>query len=404
MMDQRETTTELRPPTSDSGGALRFPEFDRAEFEQRWERARSLMAEVGLDALFIANEQNFRYLSGLVTHFWVSKSRPLFFILPTRRDPVLVVTPNQVSTAEATSWVQDVRSWEGFAAEGIDLVATTLRELGLAGGQIGAELGHEQRINLPFAEFVRLQGLLPEARFVDAADLLWKLRLTKSPAEIEYLRRSNEITSTAYSETFATLREGMTEREIYAAWVMSAFRQGAERPGYLPMTSGEGNYHRRAALPNDRALRRGDLFWMDGGCIYRGYWTDVARMAAIGSATDRQKQHYTIVRSAMHKAIQATRPGVTMAELVGVARKEMEDHDVKLTALSRIGHGIGLDITEPPSIVASDPTVVRPGMALTMEPTSMTEFGFFQLEENYVVTEDGPVILTESAPEELPVV
>ena len=78
---------------------MRFPEFERAEFEGRWERARARMAAAGLDALLIASEQNFRYLGGLVTPFWVSKSRPLFLLLPLRQDPVLVVTTNQVETA-----------------------------------------------------------------------------------------------------------------------------------------------------------------------------------------------------------------------------------------------------------------------------------------------------------------
>ena len=381
----------------------RFPEFDVAEFESRWRRARTLMAEARLDALFITSANNYRYLGGHVTPFWVSKSRPMFFLLPMRNDPILFMTSNQVTAAEATSWVRDIRSWEGFVKEGIDLVVATMKELGLAGGRIGAELGHEQRIGFPVADFLRLQALLPEAKFVDAAEVIWKLRIFISPAEVEYLRRSAEIAGQAFHDTFRLVREGAKERDLFAAFASSTLLQGAERPGYIPVMSGEGNYRRLAAGPSNRALHRGDLVWMDGGAVYRGYWSDFARMVSVGSATDAQRQRYRTIREIMHAAVRAVRPGVAMADLTKLAMKLCEEAGVPLDAHSRVGHGIGLDITEPPSINLTDPTVIQPGMALTMEPTSSTDFGFFQLEENFIVTPDGTDVLTERAPEELPV-
>ena len=382
----------------------RFPEFDAKEFEDRWRRSRTLMEESRLDALFVTSENNYRYLSGHVTPFWVSKSRPMFFLLPLRKDPILFMTAGQITAAEATSWVRDVRSWEGFVREGVDLVVDSLRELGLAGGRVGAELGHEQRLGLPFADFMRLQSLLPQAQFVDAADLLWRLRIVKSAAEIEYLRRSAAIGGQAFHDTFRIVREGVREQELFATFASSTIVQGAERHGYVPVQSGEGNYKRIATGPSNRSLRRGDLVWMDGGCVYRGYWSDFARMVAIGGATDLQRQRYRMVRAIMHRCVQVVRPGVTMAELTQLAMKQCVEAGFALNAHSRIGHGIGLDITEPPSINLTDATVIQLGMALTMEPTSSTDYGFFQLEENFVVTSEGTELLTEPAPEELPVV
>lgn len=382
----------------------RFPEFYAKEFEDRWRRARTLMEESRLDALLITSENNYRYLGGHVTPFWVSKSRPMFFLLPLRKDPVLFVTAGQVTGVEATSWVRDVRSWEGFVREGVDLVVETLQELGLANGRVGAELGHEQRLGLPFADFMRLQSLVPQAQFVDAADLLWRLRVVKSAAEIEYLRRSAAIGSKAFHETFRIVRGGVKEQELFATFASSTILQGAERHGYVPVQSGEGNYRRITTGPSDRALRPGDLVWMDGGCVYRGYWSDFARMVAVGSASEPQRQRYRAVRAVMNKCLQAVRPGSTMAELTRLAMKLCEDAGFALNAHSRVGHGIGLDITEPPSINLTDPTIIQPGMALTMEPTSSTEYGFFQLEENFIVTPTGIEVLTEPAPEELPVV
>jgi Xaa-Pro aminopeptidase len=297
-----------------------------------------------------------------------------------------------------------VRSWEGFVKEGVDLTVDTLRELGLERGRIGAELGFEQRLGLPFLDFLALQQRLPDARFIDAAALFWEARMIKSGAEIEYLRRSATIASQAYKEVFESVRAGSTEREIFASYVASTMRQGAERLGYVPVTSGAGNYERIATGPGPRALQNGDLLWMDGGCVYRGYWSDFARMLAVGSATELQKRYYRTVCATMNKCISAVRPGGTMGGLVQIAMKAFEDAGIGLNAHSRIGHGVGLDITEPPSINAAEPTLIAPGMVLTLEPTATTEFGFFQLEENFVVRSDGADLLTEPAPEELPVV
>jgi Xaa-Pro aminopeptidase len=245
--------------------------------------------------------------------------------------------------------------------------------------------------------------LLPQARFVDAADLLWHLRIRKSAAEIAYLCRSASIASAAYRDLFAEVRAGMTEQEVFATFVASTIRQGAERPGYVPVHSGAGHYHRHTMGPTTRALQAGDLLWLDGGCVYRGYWSDFARMVAIGRPTTAQQDHYRRVRAIMHTAVAAMRPGVTMGELAGLVQRACAAEGLPFNPAGRVGHGLGLDITEPPSINAVDPTVVEPGMVLTMEPTSATEFGFFQLEENVVITPDGPEVLTEPAPEELPV-
>jgi Xaa-Pro aminopeptidase len=126
-------------------------------------------------------------------------------------------------------------------------------------------------------------------------------------------------------------------------------------------------------------------------------------MAAIGHATEQQRARYRQVWAIMREGVAAIRPGATMADLTRLVLRACAAAGLKLNAAARVGHGLGLDITEPPSINLTDPTVVQPGMVLTMEPTSATDYGFFQLEENVVVTDDGCDLLTEPAPEELPV-
>ena len=381
-----------------------FAEFEVAEYEGRWSRARAAMAEAGIDALLITSESNYRYLSGHVTPFWVSKSRPMFMLLPLHSEPILFVTNSQVPTVQATSPVGRRARLGGLRRAG-DRPAGGRPERARAGGRPDRRrVGEEQRLGLPYADFVDLQDRLPRSAFVDAAEALWDLRIIKSPAEIAYLRRSAAIASVAYRELFAGVRPGMTEHDVFAAFVASTIRQGAERPGYVPVHSGAGHYRRISMGPTGRVLAPGDLLWLDGGCVYRGYWSDFARMVAIGQPTIAQRDRYRLVRSIMHDCVAAIRPGVTMPGLAGRALRAFAANGLVFSSHSRIGHGLGLDITEPPSINMADETVVRTGMVLTMEPTSATDFGYFQLEENVVVTDAGCEILTEPAPEELPVI
>jgi Xaa-Pro aminopeptidase len=379
-------------------------EFPHDEYQGRWRRARALMTAAGLDALFVTSEANYRYLSGHHTGFWISKARPMMLLLPAEQDPVLFVTTNQVPQAEAMSPVREIKSWDGFMAEATPIVADAVRGLRLGRARIGCELGFKQRLGIPVLELRRLEGMLPDAAFVDAADVLWRLRRVKSAAEIAYLRETARITADAYDAMFATVRPGTTEREAHRTFLVELFRGGAERPGYIPITSGPGNYTRRTGGPTDRRLEPGDLLWLDGGCSYMGYWADFSRAVAVGRRTDAQAEAYRTVRGITHDALEEVRPGRPVSGIVRRVRKAFDRHGFRWGATSRIGHGIGLDLTEPPSLRHDVDDPLEPGMVLTCEPTVVLDHGLYQFEEIYAVTEGGVDLLTRPAPPELRVV
>jgi Xaa-Pro aminopeptidase len=381
-----------------------YEEFPGGEYEARWRQAREAMAQARLDALLLTSEANYRYFSGHYSGFWVSKGRPMLMLLPREQEPVLVLTNNQVGLAERMSPVREVRAVDGFVPETIPALAQAIRDRGLARGRIGAELGLKQRLGLPVSEFVRLQALLAEAAFVDAADLLWSLRMIKSPAEVAYLRESIRIACEAYQATFETVRSGMTEREAHRTFLVELMKRGAERPGYTPVTSGRGNYHFRAGGPTDRRLEPGDLLCFDGGCTYVGYWSDVSRVVAVGACTPEQATAYRQVRDITHACLEEVKPGRPIAAIAARAAAEFARRRLPFwRATSRIGHGIGLDITEPPSIRDDVQDPLRPGLVLSIEPRIVAEHGLYQMEELYLVTDAGHELLTHPTPVELPV-
>jgi Xaa-Pro dipeptidase len=378
--------------------------FDDAEHAARVERARAGMAADGLDALWLTSEPNYTYLSGHQTGMFAIKSRPLSFLLPREGEPALVIARSHLPRAAATSWVPDRRGYDGFEAEAVALLAEVVRARGLAGARIGAELGHEQRPGISPLGLEALRARLPEARLVDAAPLLWRLRVRKSAAERACLRRAGAATGQAYDRLLAGAGAGVSEAELHRAFAAGAVEAGADRAGFFFVHSGTGAYQPSDGTATERRLAAGDLLWVDAGAVWRGYWADYVRMAAVGQSTADQRRRYATVYAASRAVLSAVRPGVPVAALARLCAEQLASAGEALGTASRIGHGIGLDLTEPPSLNELEPTVLEVGMALAIEPTIAASDGRFVVEENLVVTEDGYELLSEPAPPELPVV
>jgi len=277
-------------------------------------------------------------------------------------------------------------------------------DLGVARGRIGLELGKEQRLGMPWHLVEMIKQALPEVRFEDAAELFWTLRIIKSTREIAEIRCSHDIVALAYRDVFPTIGPGMTEREVYKRMAIQLLAHGADRPGHIIITSGPGNYAMQAGGPTDRPLQTGDILWVDMGCMKRGYWSDFSRCVAVGSATSMQRDAYRTIRNLTHEALAAVAPGTLLSAMAEVCVKGLRRVGQDRPLGTRVGHGIGLDITEPPSVSTTELVVAQPGMVLTIEPGTVTQDGIYLLEEVFHVTETGIELLTPPAAQELPVV
>jgi Xaa-Pro aminopeptidase len=246
--------------------------------------------------------------------------------------------------------------------------------------------------------------MLPDAAFRDAADIFWGIRRRKSPAEVGYLREAIRITCEAYHAMFETVRPGMTEREAHRTFLVELFKRGAEGLGYISVTSGPGNYHRRTGGPSDRKLEPGDLLWFDGSCSVRGYYSDLSRMIAVRRCTAEQARTYREVVAVTHACLEEVRAGAPIAAVDRRAKAEFRRLGFAPAAAGRVGHGIGLDHTEPPSIREDVDGPLEAGMVLSIEPTVVADHGLYQIEELYLVTGSGYELLTQAAPRDLWVV
>jgi len=263
---------------------------------------------------------------------------------------------------------------------------------------------------MPVGDFLRIRDGLDRVEIVDAGQILRPLRMVKSPEEVDRVGRAAEIGSEGFSRLSSMLHARQSEREVYRRLHLLLTELGADKVPYLVPASGPSGYEQVNMGPSDRVLERGDLLFIDVGLTSHGYFCDFDRNFAIGETTNELREAYTRVFAATEAGIQAVRPGRTAAEVWRAMATVLDPHGGADTPIGRMGHGLGLDITEPPSIAPGDSTVLGVGMVLTIEPSLVLPpragagRRLMVHEENIVVTEQGCRLLTRRAAPELPVV
>jgi len=380
--------------------------FERREFETRLARAQAAMSDDQLDALVVTTAPNVRYFTGFNTQFWESPTRPWFIIVP-REGSVIAVIPEIGQPGMAETWVEDIRTWPAPRPDddGISLLQATLLALPRRFGRIGWEMGRESVVRMPIRDFDDLRGRVGNLAFADASPTLWSLRRVKSPAEIDRLRHVCQLASAAFEALPHRLRIGDSEIEARRKMQIALAEQGADSAPFVAVVSGQGGYSQCIVGPSERRLADGDVLFIDIGATYDGYFCDFDRNFAFGNITDAAKRAHEAVWDATEAGIAAARPGATTTDLWRAMADVLEAAGSKGLNVGRMGHGLGLQLTEPPSNMPGDDTALVPGMIMTIEPGMEYAPGCMLLhEENIVITEQGAELLTRRAPRVMPII
>lgn len=255
---------------------------------------------------------------------------------------------------------------------------------------------------LTVAAQTRLKDALPLGfSLVPVGRIIEEQRMIKSAAEIEKIRRSVNLNSEALARTMKRVKRGIRENELAAELEFQMRALGAEKPSFETIVAmGE-----RSALPHSnptgRRLAENELLLIDMGASLDGYASDMTRMAFAGSPPKRIREMYRAVAEAQLAAIDAVRPGVTGGKVDAAARRVLKSHKLDKEFVHSTGHGLGLEIHEPPRIGRNDKTRLRPGMAITIEPGAYVGgVGGIRIEDTVLVTERGCEVLTPT-PKEL---
>ncbi len=381
-------------------GDPQYMRFPVEEFQMRCNKARELMAEKGLKGLFITEGRNYTYFSGGTRDN--SNARPHAMILPLEGDPVAIIQRFPEWNRRKGIWFDDVRIYDTMFGLPLEMTVEVMKEKGMGEGLVGVELGHEQKLGMDTDDFLKLKELLPKVEFVGAADVLWDIRMIKSPEEVARSRRACEITIMAYEALFPGLYEGMMEKEIMNRFLKLQMNMGGSSP-WGSMNSGPENYlNNSGGPPTNRRIRKGDQVWLDGGCFSSEYVSDFCCAGTVGPPSDKQKKAQQMMWEITRAVGDAVRPGMRACDIDALNGKEWEkrgynyNRDINWGG-GRIGHGLawGGVVSEPPHIASYDETVIRPGMIITIEPGINFEYGTYCTETNCLVTEDGLEILND---------
>ena len=379
--------------------------FATEEFEQRLIRAQNIMKSNKLDGILITTPQNIRYFTGYDSQFWESPTRPWFVIVPASGNPIGIVPEIGESEFKKT-WLDEIKSWPSPRPydEGISLIKSTLDDLQKTYGQIGAEFGKEMAIRMPVRDLLKLKEMV-KTNIVDGSDAIWEMRMIKTNAEIERIKYICSVASDAYNNLPSKLDIGDTERTAVNKLKIDMLNRGADNVPFMPGISGPGGVSQIVCGPSDRILENGDILFIDTGSTFDGYFCDFDRNFAFGSLTSDVERVNEVLWKATEAGIKAAVPGATTLDIFNTMNKIIEEGGALGNNVGRLGHGLGLQLTEPPSHRLEEETVIKENMVLTIEPGMEYEKDKMLVhEENIVIHKDGAELITKRAPREIPII
>ena len=364
-----------------------------AERHARVEKARKLMTDNGISAIFLEGGTSMFYYTGVR---WGNSERPFGVVIPAKGE-LGWVTPGfeEQRARELIKSATDVRVWQEDESP-FRLIAQILRDRGAATGKVGME----ERVRFFISDGVHQE--LPNAQFVSATPVTAGCRVIKSPAEIALMQQANNITLQAIGSSFKSLKEGMTTQELSANVAAATTKLGGKTDGALVIFGKYTAFPHGSIKP--QKLHDGDVVLIDAGCTVDGYVSDITRTTVFGKPTQRMHDVWDIEKRAQSAGLAAAQIGATCESVDAAARavitKAGFGPDYKTPGLPhRTGHGIGLDGHEWTNFVRGNTTKIQPGMCFSDEPTIVIygEFGI-RLEDCLHITDAGPKMFTPQSP------
>ncbi len=352
----------------------------------RMDRLTTALREQQLDLLVLNPSPSFTWVSG---NEFESHERLFLLMVPAKGDPVAVVPAlEEVNFRTAMPGIERVFLWED--KDGADGAA---RDACAALGEIGSVA--IEPLALRYMEYSVLQRFLGSARFVPADAVTDALRRVKDEAESAAIRRAAEIAEAALDATVKEVRVGHSERQIAASLSSRLLVGGGEGISFGPIVLGGPHSALPHGVPGDRRLETGDLLLIDFGTSFDGYHCDITRTFVVGDADERTRSVYEAVRAGNEAGCRAASAEATSHEVHTAAQAPLLVPEFREFMTHRTGHGLGLDIHEPPSVMEGNHESLGVGTVITVEPGLYLEgWGGVRIEDDILVTASGPEWLT----------
>ncbi len=356
---------------------------DPSIISNRQNRLRETLKKAHLDAIAINPGPSLVYLTGLLFHL---SERPVVFLLPVEGTPSLVLPELEMLKVESTSFEiqpfsygESLETWGPAFEAGAAAVA-------LDGLSVGVE-----PVTLRVLELRLLESAAPNASFVSGADAVASLRMQKDENELDLMREATRIAEGALQDTLPFVKETVSEREISAILIRHMLERGSdgELP-FQPIIAFGANSANPHAVPSDYALQHGDLVLFDWGANYRGYFSDITRMFALGEPEPELRKIVEIVEQSNAAGREKTAPETMVGVIDFAVRSVIEEAGYGEFFFHRTGHGLGLEVHEAPFIRGDNNQILKPGMTFTIEPgIYLNGRGGARIEDDMLVTQTG---------------
>lgn len=380
-----------------------YADFPRSEYDNRISRIRHHMQEEKIDLLVIWDEKNARYFTGFHNNLYHAGSfQPAVILIPIDKEPVIIVPDFFCGVAEGYTYLNDIRLMVNpHVTANIRntpvMVADTIKELGYGKGRIGLEAGSlgGMTIPRPLNDIDRFRSELEQATLVEAGDLIWKVRSNKSPAEVEALKQATRASIDTYIELVGHFHPSMTEKDV-GLFIRNKLLEKIQdcEPPLVTASGRRIPMYDVPAWDEGIPLNPGDRLILEPLPAHKGYYGSCCRIFNIGPLKDETLRQAELVDRVQEQAIAAVKPSITTGELWSVMNDGFKEVGQEYL-FDQGGHGVGLNIHEPPMIAKGEDLVVKEGMVMAIETwtigaSSGRDMGeVFGIEDYVVVTKDG---------------
>jgi Xaa-Pro dipeptidase len=355
--------------------------------QSRLDRLTQEILAQGMDGIALMPGPNMVYLSGIHTHV---SERPILLFLPADDDPAIII-PSLEAMKARDAGIPEERIFDWTDDEGYTgAFQKACAHLELSDYLLGVEALHMRVLELEL-----LQRYAPGLQIVHAEPVVGALRLVKDASELAAMERAIDVAQKAIEQLIPQIKIGMTEKQIAARLTQLQLDGGADSIAFGPIVSAGPNSASPHAVPTERPLQSGDLLVIDWGCYVDGYPSDITRTFAVGDIEPELKTIYEAVKLANQQGKAMAAPGTTGQDVDRAARDVIEDAGYGQYFIHRTGHGLGLEVHEPPFMMEGSTEPLAVGNVFTVEPgIYLPGRGGVRIEDDVVITADGRRSLT----------
>lgn len=347
------------------------------------------------EGALITSSANFYYLSNYYTD---PHERLIAVYVSIYHDPLLILPAMEKKDAEAAGWSFKIIAYQDHENPW-KLFLDYLKRNEAIPRSISIEQDH-----LTLERYYQLKEILPEAAITDAKEILANLRVIKSKKEYTLLKQAASLADFGVETGVNAIKEGATELGIIAKIEYELKKQGTQQMSFSTMALSGAQTASPHGTPTMKKIEKGDLVLFDLGVVFEGYCSDITRTVAYHSISQEQESIYNTVLEAQGKSIAASKIGTAVGELDLAARSHIEEAGYGEYFTHRIGHGLGIETHEYPSMSSDNKLPMQEGMSYTIEPgVYVPETGGVRIEDMIFMTNKGPEILTKY-PKELQII